>query len=185
MKLNKLLETNALEVFGFPVFKELENHAQNQAEGYPLITISTDTPALMLERNYGAYWTPILPDRSHYKTAQEIIDADLDVKIINVFGAEQITEKDQVTIVSYNQETTKLLKSLYLKHTTLSKVTADDIKDKDVVGTLPINLATKCRTYTAAVINSYNRTADGEVTGDEFRDRIRIFPTIVVIGKDI
>ena len=86
MKLNELLETKNVTALGFPAVQELSNFSK----GTENVVLATLPVATLLEQGIESYYAPIIPRDSKFATAQDIIDADLDVQKYNVRKVDKI-----------------------------------------------------------------------------------------------
>jgi len=181
MKLNKIIETYNIIVFGFSVFKELENIGNKSGDS---VIISTVPPAVMLHyHGVSKYFTPIVPRGVIFKSVDEIINANLDINHISVFPASDIDtyNSDDLLIVTQHKATIDILSSIYPKASIItSSVSADDIKDRVVVGVLPPHLIQYCKAFSAATIKDYNAAIDGDISTKDLGDRLEIMSPITV-----
>lgn len=69
---------------------------------------------------------------------------------------------------------------MYYKNIVLDSIAPDDIRSKDVVGTLPPHLIQYARSFRAVVISDFDYNKDGELSGDELRERMVFTETICV-----
>jgi hypothetical protein len=179
MKLNELIANNTCVVFGFPAFKQLAEYSN--PGGVEISVISTDSPGKMLERGYGTYWAVVLPERAQYRTVQEIIGADLEAIRVKVAVADPLTKDSNVLIVSHNPDTADRIKSLYPEYIGVCcHASKRLLQCEDVVGALPIKMVQHCHSYSAAIIESYDRAVDGVVQGGEVVRRLVILPPVRV-----
>lgn len=176
-KLNGAIKHNNLTVYGFPAFKALEDRSNK--EGYDIV-LSTLAPGVMMDMGISVYCSPILPRGVVFNTPEEIIAADLDVVITTVLHAPDIEPNSNVVIVSRHQGTVDILKDMYPNHTVLASITPDDILDKKVVGTLPPTLIQYARTYRAVTIKDFDHTKDGDLAGQELKERMILTEPIAV-----
>ena len=177
-KLNGLVASHYCQIYGFPAFKELENHCDKSGEK---VIIATDSPATMLDRGVQVYFAPVLQRNTIYHSAREILVADLDVNVVMTVFAPEITSDDDVIIASRHHGTVELLKNMFPKHTVLGTVTPEQIRNTDVVGTLPPHLIGCCRRYKPATIKDFNYVTDGDISGNELKDRLMMGKTITCV----
>lgn len=178
MKLNEVLRSNKLIIHGFKAFTDL---AAGSKQDGPEMIISTLTPALMFDMGILEYCAPVIPRGSRFVSFMDVIDADLDIYKVTVTAAEPITAADLVVIASQHPGTVEILMSMYPNYTAvLSSVTVDDIKGKDVVGTLPAHLISEAARFTGVTIRDFDYAKDGDLSGSELADRIVINPAISV-----
>lgn len=176
-KLNYALKHNNLTVYGFPAFKALEDKSNKEGRD---IVLSTLAPGVMMDMDIPVYYSPVLPQGVVFNTPEEIIAADLDVVTTMVLRAPDIEPDSNVVIVSRRQGTVDILKDMYPNHTVLASVTPDDIMDKNVVGTLPPTLAHYASTYRAVTIKDFDHAKDGDLAGQELKERMILTDPVVV-----
>lgn len=184
MKLKELLKNFKLnEVYGFPAFQQLEDYSNQQSDDIAIL--STLSPADMLMKNIKEYYYPIIPRGSRFNTAEEIIDADLEVIIVYVENTEEIRREDFVTIVSRHPATIDILKKEFPNNEVfIGNVTVEEIQNKKIVGTLPADYAAVATVYKPCVIENFNAAVDNDLSGEEFEKRFKILPaTKVQISK--
>lgn len=113
-------------------------------------------------------------------TAKDVEDADLDVNLAKVKKGNE-KDCDRTLIVSRHPGTIEILKEMYPKAEVLSgNVSPEDIKGAFVAGTLPPFLIQYAGSYQAFVINDFDYTKDGDLKGDELKNRSHICDPIVV-----
>jgi len=181
MKLNEITRTCNITVFGFPAFKELEdmgNKTGNQA------VISTLPAAVMLHiYDIGEYFAPIIPRGTIFRSTSEIIEADLDVNHVSVFPAPGLDTygPDELLIVTQHKATIDVLSGMHPGAPVITaSVSADDIRDKVVVGVLPPHLIQFCKAFSVATIKDYNVAVDGDISADDLGDRLEVMSPITV-----
>ena len=178
MKLNTLVKTNKVTAYGFAAFKDLEKVCANEGCN---IVISALSPAIMRDMKIYEYFAPVLKRGIVFDSVDDVINADLDVQLVTVCMCHDWSEysdskiKNKVIIVSRHQGTIEVLKDMYPEAPILSgNVTADDIKDKLVIGTLPPSLVQYCESYRAVIIKDFDYSKDSELSGDELKSRVVI-----------
>lgn len=181
-KLNKLLETKNVTALGFPAVQELSNFSK----GTENVVLATLPAATLLEQGIESYYAPIIPRNSKFATAQDIINADLDVQKYNV------RKVDKIEMVEYANPIDTIIVSRHVGTVDYIKndlgfngakvfsgnVTADNVKGKHVVGTLPPHLVSECDVYTAISIKDFDYNKDGDLRDKELQDRIIVSETI-------
>lgn len=171
MKLNQLLNDFKVVASGFPAFAGLAEFAKGENE----VVLSTLSPNVLYDQGIKEYYAPVIPRNSKFETTQDIIDADLDVNKYDIYYVESddINYMDNV-IVSRHQGTVDYIKGRLIakRVPVFDSVTADDIKDKCVIGTLPPHLVAECGAYVAITIKDFDYTKDGDLSGDELNERI-------------
>jgi len=181
MKLNEIIRTCNVTVFGFPAFKGLEiigNKAGNQ------VVIST-LPAAVMLHIYGIdeYFAPIIPRGTIFRSASEIIEADLDVNHVSVFPAPGLDtySPDELLIVTQHKATIDILSAMHPDAPVImTSVFADDVRGKVVVGVLPPHLIQFCKAFSAATIKDYNVAVDGDISADDLGDRLEVMSPVTV-----
>lgn len=180
MKLKKILKNfNLNEVYGFPAFQQLKDYANQQSDDIAIL--STLSPADMLMKNIKEYYYPVIPRGSRFNTAEEIIDADLEVITVYVENTEEISREDFVTIVSRHPATIEIIKKEYPNNEIFTgNVTVEEIQNKKVIGTLPADYAAVAAVYKPCVIENFNAAIDNDLSGEEFEKRFKILPAVKV-----
>lgn len=184
MKLNNLIKNNKVTVFGFPAFKGLEGFSKENEDMECVVSVLS--PAIMHGMGINSYYAPVIPRNSRFNTTAEVLDADLDVNEICVmeFPSWDLVNKDRIVIVSRHKATIDILQDMYSDAPVLSgNVSADDIKNCHVIGTLPPTLIAECKSYRAVTITDYNAAEDGDLSATEIKDRLVINEPISVIIK--
>ena len=176
-KLNDLLTSNNVTVYSFPAFKSLENICNKT--GDPVV-LSTLAPALMLDKGIDTYYSPVIPRNTIFKTADDVIAADLDVTITHVSAADEISAEEPVIIASRHQGTVDILAQMYPNNIVMGSVTPDNIAGKKVVGTLPPTLIQYAAAYKAVTIKDFDYAKDGDLSGKALQDRMIITRAIKV-----
>jgi len=182
MKLNEIIKTCNITVFGFPAFKELESMGNKPGNQ---IVISTLPAAVMLYiYDIGEYFTPVIPRGTIFISVDDIINADLDINHVSVFSAPEIYTYNpaDLLIVTQHKATIDILAAMYPDVAVItSSVSVDDIRGKVVVGVLPPHLIEYCKAYSAATIKDYNAAMDGDISAEDLRDRLEIMSPITVM----
>lgn len=172
-KLNELVKTNNVNaVFGFKAFADYAHkYKNNNAENS--IIISTLSPAVMHKMGFDRYISPVLPRGTVFHTAEEIYDSDLDATIVTVYPSEE--NGDRQIIVSRHTGTIELLKGMYPNAEIMTgNITPDDIKGSFVIGTLPPMLIQYADSYKSVTITDFDYAKDGDLNGDELKQRLHI-----------
>lgn len=177
MKLNNVINRRNLTVYGFPAFVGLTKKSNKDA--YAAV-LSTFPPATMLEMGISVYYAPVIPRNSRFCTPEEIIAADLDCNLVRVTAAPEIKPDNDVVIVSRHPGTVASLQGAYPNHVVMDQITADDIKDKTVVGTLPPHLVQFAGRYQSVSIRDFDYARDGEIAGEELEERLVIGAPVTV-----
>lgn len=180
MKLNDLLSNNNVTVYGFEAFKNLESNKQADTN----VILSTDSPAIMADRDIYSYFAPVLPRGVVFKTPDEITAADLDINNIIVlkYPSWELVNEDNIIIVSRHQGTIDILQTMYPFAPVISgNVTPDIVDNKHVIGTLPPHMISFCRSYRAVTIDNFDYVKDGDLDGEELKSRVRISDPISVV----
>ena len=179
-KLNDLVSNNKVQAYGFPAFKGLEAHGQKEGNE---IVISTLSPAIMANMGINTYYAPVIPRDSRFNTADEVIAADLDVNLINVFKASNYGFKRKV-IVTRHQGTLDILKEMHPNAEVMTgNVSKDDIEGAYVIGVLPPHLVQYAIAYQAATIKNFDYAKDDDLSGEELKERLEICEPISVEVK--
>ena len=184
MKLNNLVEDNKVTVYGFPAFKGLEDFCKGTSDSS--FVISTLSPAIMHDMGINSYYAPVIPRNSRFNTTEEVLDANLDVNQVFVmeFPSWDLIIEDKIVIVSRHKATIDILQDMYPDAPVLSgNVSASDLKNCHVIGTLPPALIAECKSYRAVTIKDYNAAVDGDLSATEIKDRLVISEPISVTIK--
>lgn len=173
--INKLIANHVITASGFPAVQEL---AQYGRENGSAVHVSSLPPAVLLQQGINTYYALQFPRNAVYQSAQDIIDADLPVQQYVVHSAD--IDGLNTVIVSRHAGTVELLQQQYPDAVVLDSVTAEDIKGKQVIGTLPPHLVTECAAYTSVSIRNFDYNKDGDITGAELLERIIFSPPITL-----
>lgn len=176
-KLNELIYNYKVTAYGFPAFTGLTERSRSNSTP---VVISTLSAAVMADMGIYEYYAPVIPRNTLYNTTDEVIAADLDVNIVSIERMDDITADDPVIIVSRHAGTVDLLRSMYPENTVLESITPDDIRGKNVVGTLPPHLIQYAGRFKGFAIRNFDYNVDGDLSGNELRDRLIITGTIRV-----
>lgn len=187
-KLNTLIDGKEVKATGFPAFAGLTN-----TEGDADVIISTLPAAVLAEQGIMEYYAPVIPRNSVFNTTDDVLAADLDVKKyrIAVLTDKQVypyQDPFNTVIVSRHQGTIDYIcnhlpwdalgDDALLPPILSGNVTADDIINKLVIGTLPPHLVSECMAYQAVTVKNFDYAKDGDLTGDELAERIVVSPPI-------
>lgn len=176
-KLNEIISTCNVTAYGFPAFKGLADHSN--PNGNPAI-VSTLSAAVMADMGILEYYAPIIPRNTIYASTEEVIAADLGANMVSIQPMDDIASADQVVIVSRHAGTVDLLCEMYPNNTVLASISPDDICGKNVIGTLPPHLIQYAGRFKGFSIRDFDYNVDGDLSGDELRDRLIIAGTIQV-----
>ncbi len=171
MKLNELLKQYNVNIMSFPAFKGLEEFCNKEGKVVNLCTLPAE---LLLQQGISEYYAPVIPRGSIFNTAQEIMDADLDVNQYRIVEVEsEDVEYCDTVIVTRHKATIDIIKEKFncVTKVLTGNVTAEDIQGRNVVGVLPPNLICKCNSYIAMSIKDYNAT-EGDLTKEQIEDRL-------------
>lgn len=169
MKLSQLLSTKKVVASGFPAIAGLSDHSKGTEE----VVLSSLAPSILQAQGVTEYYALELPRGTVFNTTEDIIAADLPVRkfvITEPFDVDSLP----VVIVSRHKGTVDILLERHGGADVLDAVTAEDIKGKHVVGTLPPHLITAAGAYTAVTIRGFDYTKDGDLSGDELAQRLVI-----------
>ena len=182
MKMNTIVGKYHVKGYGFKAVTELEKHSK-EVGWEDSVVISSLSPAVMAEKGITRYYAPVLPRGAVYNTAEELLSADLDVNIVIV---QEVADEDfkPDLIVSRHSGTIDLLREMYPDAELLSgNVTSEEISGGSVVGTLPPHLIQYCAGYRAAVIRDFDYSRDGDLSGEELKERLKLCDPIKVTIK--
>lgn len=175
--LNQIIQERKIIAYGFKAFQDL-SEVSNQ--GGEEVVVSTLSPAVMAEKGIYSYYAPVLPRGVVYQTVEEIMAADLPVNLVRTQWANPIESTDNVIIASRHPGTIQCLQSLYPHNVVLASAAPDDIKDKNVVGTLPPALIQYADRYRAVTIKGFDYVKDGDLNGEELAARMQLSDSISV-----
>lgn len=122
----------------------------------------------------GEFISPILPRGLRLNTSEEVFNADLSYNVVEVkkLNSEEISPE---LIVSGHTGTAEILQSRYPDAEIASgNVTPEEVKGKVIVGTLPPHLAAEAEGYIPVRIANFDYSRDGDLNGDELRERLVI-----------
>ena len=176
MRIKDLLAGRYVTTSGFKAMEELgEGRA---SEFFSNAHLSTLPAPLILEKGIKAYFSPRLERGQVFDTAEEILEANPKIdgyKIIDKFSGDDLLNIKDTIIVSRHQGTIDILKDMHPNAKVYSgNVSANDIKDKHVIGNLPPFLIAECALYTPVMIKDFDYTKDGDLKGDELKDRFEL-----------
>ena len=120
----------------------------------------------------GEFVSPILPRGLRLNTSNEVFEADLDYNIVQIekLNSEEVSPD---IIISGHAGTVEILQSRYPEAKVVSgNVTPEEVKGKVVVGTLPPHLAAEAAGYIPVRIANFDYSRDGDLAGDELRERL-------------
>lgn len=177
MKLNDLLKENKIMAFGFPAVRDLVKFDNKESDN--TVIVSTLSPTILANYGVNEYYGLELPKGKSFKTGLDIIKADINVlkyrlTILEIYPSEM---KNDFVIASRHEGTVEILKNEfpYLKNAPVfERVKVDHIKGKHVYGTLPIHLISECVLYTSVNIKGFDNVKDGDLMGEELKERIQI-----------
>lgn len=180
-KLNNIINTNNVTAYGFPAIKGLAE--RSNTGGDPAI-VSTLSAAVMADMGIDTYYAPVMPRNAKYATTEDVIAANLDVNLVHVEHTQDVPTDAPVIIVSRHPGTVSILQDTYHNSIVLADITPDDITGKDVVGTLPPNLIQYARSFRAVAIKDFDYNKDGDLSGEELKERMIFTGTIRVTVDD-
>lgn len=120
----------------------------------------------------GAFIAPVLPRDLRLNTSDEVFEANLDYQIVEIEKIEDQIVPD--IIVSRHAGTAEILRSRYGQDLPVlsGNLEAEEVKGKIVIGTLPPHLAAEAAGYIPVRIRDFDYSKDGDLTGDELRERL-------------
>lgn len=180
MKLNEIVKKYEVVGYGFKAVVDLSEHSAKG--GCNDVVVSSLSPAVMAEKGIMTYYAPVLPRGAVYNTAEELLSADLAVSIVYVNKIDGDFKAD--LIVSRHPGTITILSDMYPgAHVETGNITPEELAEKHVVGTLPPHLIQYCAGYRAAVIMDFDYSRDGDLSGEELKERLKLCDPIEVIIK--
>lgn len=174
MKLSELLATKKVVASGFSAIEGLSAHSKGTEE----VVLSSLPPSDLLTQGVTEYYALEIPRGTVFATAEDIIVADLPVRKYMIDLPQGAAYMD-IVIVSRHKGTVDELLERYefsvgggQEIKVLEAVTADDIRGKHVIGTLPPYLITVVGAYTAVTIKDFDYIKDGDLHGEELAQRM-------------
>ena len=171
-KLNDLLSLAKFRVLPgtFPAVAAYAATAQGPLQG------AFGTLAGALNSGFtGAFIAPVKPRDLRLNTSEEVFEADLDYQTVKI---EKIEDEEVVpeAIVSRHAGTVAYLQSQYGQDLPVlsGNLTKEEVKDKTIIGTLPPHLAAEAKGYIPVRISSFDYSKDGDLSGEELRERLVI-----------
>lgn len=188
MKLSQLLANNNVVSSGFPAIAGLGDNSNTKASS---TTVLSSLPASVLA-NQGItdYYTLVLPRGTQFNTTEDIITADPDVKHWSIQLVD--TEGLPTVITTQHQATLDLLHDQYPHAEVLVQrngdgsprnLSASDVVGKHVIGVLPPFLVAEAAAFTSVSIDNYNAARDGDLSGDQLADRVRIADKAITVRE--
>lgn len=183
-KLNELLKRCDVKAYGFAAFTALSALSNHSSE--TKINLSTASPAVNMGNGITTYVSPMLPRGARYNTPLDIIDADLEINLVQLQDYKNVEDCDKILIVSGHLGTIEILKKMYPEAEVLTgNVSSSDIANAFVVGTIPPHLAACCTAYQPVAISNFDYATDGDLKGDELRERLIISSPMSVTIRDL
>lgn len=177
LKLNDLLNTKKVVSTGFPAIAGLGEYSKGDDE----VILSSLSPAILADQGVTEYYALELPRGTVFKTTEDIINANPPVRkykieVVNHLDYLGYANPIDTVIASRHQGTIDVLHQPHLWQwaKVYESVTADDIKGKHVVGTLPPHLIKECDMYTAVTVKDFDYNKEGDLCGKELEDRLVI-----------
>lgn len=127
------------------------------------------TLAAALAGGISDFVSPVLPRGLRLNTPDEVAAADLDVQYVHLRQAHNLPE----VIVSGHAATRDILASKFPEAQVVTgSVTADDIRGRSVIGTLPPHLAAEASAYWPVWVKDFDYSKDGDLAGEELLARL-------------
>ena len=126
---------------------------------------------------------PILPRNLRLNTAEEVFEEDLDYQVVQIQKIKEEILPD--TIVSRHAGTVEYLQSRYGQDLPVlsGNLEPEEVKGKFIIGTLPPHLAAEAKGYIPVRIENFDYSRDGDLSGEELRERLVIDDPVRVIVK--
>lgn len=186
MKLSKLLNDYKVVSSGFPAIAAIGEFSKGDVPA----VLSSLPAATLHSQGITEYYTLVLPRGTTFNTAEDIINADPEVKKYRV---ETVDATDMpVAITTQHQATLDVLAELYPDAEIISQRNADgttrnltpeDVKGKHVIGVLPPFLVAAAGAFTSASVTGYNAATDGDLSGDALKQRLQIADTAIKVTR--
>jgi len=186
MKLSNLLQNYNVKAMGFPAVAGLSEHSKGDK---PAVLSTLAAPQLFAQ-GITDYYSLVIPRGSIFKTTDDILAADPDVKHYKIIAVD--TNNLPTAITTQHQGTLDILKELYpdaevinqrQADGTVRNLTADDVRGKHIIGVLPPFLIEVAAAFTSTSIVNYNAATDGDLQGDELRQRLVIADQAITIEE--
>lgn len=128
----------------------------------------------------GAFIAPVLPRDLRLNTSEEVFNADLDYQIVEISKIEEKIVPE--IIVSRHTGTAEILRSQYGQDIPVlsGNLEPEEVKGKNVIGTLPPHLAAEAAGYIPVRIANFDYSRDGDLAGDELLSRLIVDSPIKV-----
>lgn len=178
MKIQELLATKKVNATGFAAIAALSEYSEGTEE----VILSSLPPAVLAAQGVTEYYALQIPRDSKFETAEKIIEANLPVRKYTI--DQNVSANGLVVvIVSRHQGTIDILKQQYPSANVLDQISTDDIAGKHVVGTLPPHLITAAGAYTSASIANFDYAKDGDLTGEELKERLIVAKNPIAVKE--
>lgn len=175
IKFNDLAATHTL-VPAPGTFAAVAQFCANTVGNGPEVVVATLAAAL--GQGISEFYSPVLPRGLRLNAAEEVAAADLDVQYVQI---QTVEVGDPDLIVSGHTGTREVLQQRFPGAVVLEgNVTLEDIGGKVVAGTLPPHLVAEAAGYVPATIANFDYSKDGDLAGDELRERLVIGDTVKV-----
>lgn len=178
MKIKELLATKKVNATGFAAIAALSEYSDGTEEAI----LSSLPPAVLAAQGVTEYYALQIPRDSKYETAKEIIEANLPVRKYQIIPSVDTSGMTAV-IVNRHKGTIEILKEMFPKAEVLEQVTAEEIAGKHVVGGLPPHLITAAGAYTSASIANFDYAKDGDLTGEELKERLIVAKNPITVKE--
>ena len=131
----------------------------------------------------GAFIAPVLPRDLRLNTSDEVFEADLDYNIVQIEKIEEQIVPE--VIASRHAGTAEILRSQYGQDIPVlsGNLSEEEVKGKFIIGTLPPHLAAEAKGYIPVRIENFDYSRDGDLSGEELRERLVIDDPVRVIVK--
>lgn len=168
-----VLATFKVTGLGFPAIQDLGKYSLgDEAE----VVVSTLSPSILKEQGITSYFAPQFERGQVFKTAEEIIEANVPLNYYTIKDVDSTDESLEIVVVSRHQGTVDMLMQGLSGDTVVltGNVSKEDIEGKYVIGTLPPHLVAECALYTPVAIKDFDYNKDGDLQGEELKERIQI-----------
>lgn len=177
MTIKDLLATKQVNASGFEAIVELSEHSKGTEDA----VLSSLPPAVLASQGVTEYYALQIPRGSVFKTAEEIIEANLPVRKYAI--KTDVDANMETVIVNRHQGTIEILKDMFPGAEVLEQVTEEEIAGKHVVGGLPPHLMTAAGAFTSAYIKGFDYAKDGDLSGDELKERLVVADKPITIEE--
>ncbi len=164
----ELLANAIVKASGFPALAALEKYSKGNVP----VVLSSLPASVLSQQGIKEYYALQLPRGAVFKTADEIIEANLPVRKYFIYEVD--ADHLETIIATRHNGTAEILLEKYPHAPVLADVTPEQIAGKHIIGTLPPHLITEAAAYTSVTIKNFDYAKDGDLAGEELMQRLEI-----------